>query len=245
MYKFTLFFGSLFALFFSRCAPAIWQLTDSQTNPQLLQNAFGDKPIAPKTVENSDNSVWVDMQRNYIYAGVPNYINILNGAEPSLSLGTIKASETNIGQYIIQVDIPNVSVELSINNASKTASNIQKTTYNVLPLPMPEWRITGLQNGAMLAQDFRRLRNFELVSTAVGQKTVLINCSCLSFNLIRIDNKNQRSQANNNGTTFGTATVALLNQATTGDIFIIQQLKTQCSAQDKTRIMPSLAIEII
>ncbi len=244
MYKFSLFLGLFLSLFIHSCAPAIWQLTDATTNPQALNNAFGKQNT--NTENNAaPSNVWVDMQRHYVYAGIPNRIRILNGGEPSLSVGTIKETD-NIGEYFIEVDMPGIVTELSSNIISKSnETKVEKIMYTVLPLPMPEWRIAGLQNGKMLAKDFRSLRNFELISTAVGEKTAVINCTCLGFKVLKIDSKNQRSETNNPNAEFSPEVINLLNTATTGDIFIIQQLKTQCSPKDRTRIMQSLAIEII
>lgn len=243
MYKIWLFLCLFLSLLANSCAPAIWQLTDSQTNPQSLENNFGKKNTENNNSSNSN--VWVDMQRDYIYAGIPNRIKILNGGEPKLSIGTIGSTE-NIDEYLIEVDIPGITTELSTTIYSKSNEpKVEKTLYTVLPLPMPEWRIAGLQNGQMLAKDFRRLRKFELVSTAVGEKTAVINCAYTSFKLLRMDAKNQRSEVISNNAEFSPEVINLLNTATAGDIFIIQQLKTQCSVKDKIRMMPSLAIEII
>jgi len=243
MYKIWLSLCLVSGIFASGCSPAIWQLTDAQTNPQSLENAFGKKNTENNNSSNSN--VWVDMQRDYIYAGIPNRIKILNGSEPKLSIGTIGSTE-NIDEYLIEVDIPGITTELSTTTYNRiNEAKVEKVIYTVLPLPMPEWRILGLQNGQMLAKDFRRLRNFELVSTAVGEKTAVVNCSCLGFKLIRIDAKNQRAETLNPKAEFSPEVINLINTATAGDIFIIQQLKTQCSTKDKVRMMPNLAIEII
>jgi GldM C-terminal domain len=241
---------SLFLLLFlNACAPAIWQLNDGHVNNQKLQNAFGIA-TKPLSVDNSTAAnIWVENKRNYIYAGVPNWLKITDASDVQVSVGTIKKDSIRLDCYILQVDIPNVSAEVSFESATNQikaeAQPKEKITYSVLPLPMPEWRIVSLQQGKMLAKDFRKLNNWELIATAVGEKTVLITCSCESFNILKIDSENKRTSAISTKGDFNNEVKKLLETAAIGDIFLIKELKTRCTDKDKVRMMQTLAIEII
>lgn len=231
------------------CLAPVWQTLSPVSNPALLQQNFG-KPSAPNSVQTltDESPVWYLDQRKYVFAGIPQRIQLpvlAKDAEVLANNATIVPDPARFGYYTLTADQPNSTVTITIRNSLKATSDEQTILVRVLAIPMPEFRIAAAKNNKILAKDMRQLSGIELATVAYGANDALaIYCSCKSFQLTRLGADNSRETAVSTDGSINPLISALLQKAVPKDIYIFQQMYIQCSPKDRNRLMPNNAFEI-
>jgi hypothetical protein len=189
------------------------------------------------------------IQMNYLYAGIPNEITIhVEGGNTAHLIvgatnGTLSPSDVTKGRYNFFSKKSGLAVEIY---AKDTSNNITLAEmYEVVPMPAPNafaWAygkpLPGndalnmdamtfrAQNALVLRHDFR----------------VPVLCAPNTFKITRINIKGQRESHTNKQKTgeFDAKTIALVQAAQPGDIFVFENIESPCTSENIKNIVYTL-----
>lgn len=226
------------------CTPKVAQ--NLETKPSL-----DGSDLIEATIKLTHPPVSIDggVRMKYLYAGMPNDIkvNVQGGSSAHLLVGstngTISPADVSKGTYSFFYKYPGMVVEIF---AKDTINNITVAqSYEVVAMPAPNafvWTyrkpLPRRNNMEMDAITFRA-QNAVILS---HNYRVPVRCATTSFKMTHINSKGQRTSHLNEDTVgkFDEKTMAMVQAAQSGDIYVIENIKSPCSPETIKNIVYSI-----
>lgn len=196
--------------------------------------------IIEATIKLSHPPVSIDggIQMNYLYAGMPNEIkvNVQGGSSAHLVVeatnGTLSPADVSKGLYTFFYKYPGMVVEIY---AKDTVNNITVAeAYEVVPLPAPEAYVWTYRK----PMPNKKVQEMDAITFRAQNAVVLdhsysvpARCAPTSFKITHITSggtKNSHVNEDSIGK-FDETALAMVQAAKSGDIYIIEDIKTRCS----------------
>lgn len=196
---------------------------------------------------------WISDSRNVVYAGIrtPLRVKVPKNMVLKTTLGQLEKDKVETDLYYLTVDHGGLIITLYFFNELMEDDNKldPKNTigdFEVFHLPDPKFRlpITLANKSKATVYDFKNLDHFELISTTIGNDNIEFQCPCTGFSLLRINAKGERFTAHSKTGAFTEEITALVKQAQANDIYVFQNVSTNCGPKDIKRTLPYYTIEI-
>lgn len=181
-------------------------------------------------------------QCNQLYAGVDNSITVLVKQENAVSLDQVTAGGCTItgkdGHFIVKPKSPG---ELSLT--IKTAKGDASFKYRVVPVG-PVEALLGAQY-----RDGSQLGNGEFkaqggIAASVNCCGFDARCEVVSYTIMRISKDNKVEKAENTGARYGNSAQNIVQNATSGDLYVFSRILAKCPGDTAPRMLKSVIIDI-
>ncbi len=183
---------------------------------------------------------------NVFYIGVDNPVEISAAGVSSNKLqvsmagaggGTIKRAD---GSYVVNVTKQTRQGEFAKVNVSAPGISVSKD-FRVKRIPDPVPTLSGAKGGAMANGTFRAQR--ALIPTLEGFDFDA-RCGIVGYQLIHSAKREDPVLSVNSGGKFNDKSLALVNKAKPGDIFVFDNIKCKCPGDVANRTLPSVVYKI-
>ncbi len=221
-------------------ALGLWSCTPKVAKTMETKPSADGSEIVEAMIKLPHPPVSIDggIQMNYLYAGMPNdiTINVQGGSSAHLVVeatnGTLRPADVTKGRYSFYYKYPGIVVEIY---AKDTINNVTVAeAYEVVPMPAPSafvWTArTPLPKEDPMDMDAITFRAQNSVILRHNFR-VPVRCAPNSFQITRITSKGQRStHLNEDGLgKFDEQAMAMVQAAQSGDIYVIENIKSPCS----------------
>ncbi len=184
---------------------------------------------------------------NTLYIGAKNIVRIRVAGIPSSKLTvegvycTIKRLKKN-DEFEILPQKPNVQARINISHKRKKLRGfVFETKY--LPEPIPVVGKSKEGKVRYTAKEFKQINRIDMAFSDFEVRAR--NCKMLSCRVTRIGAAGEKDFEINRTNQFNSTVQALVNQATAGDMYIFDYIKSQCSGDlDRRKITPALVFYI-
>jgi len=105
----------------------------------------------------------------------------------------------------------------------------------------PVARLGALTGGNITAEDFKK---HEGLNAVIDEKNQIRECKVTSFNLIRVAKKQDPVEVIHRSAKFNTKSKVLVEKATAGDVYYIDEVNARCPGDLENRKINSLVFKI-
>ena len=180
------------------------------------------------------------IQMKYLYAGMPNDIkvNVEGGSSAHLIVattnGTLTPADESKGRYSFSYKFPGMIVEIYAKDTVNKVTVAQ--TYEVIPLPAPDAYVWTYRKPLATKMPFEldaitfRAQNAVVLTHSYR---VPARCAPISFKITRITSKGERTSHLNEDSMgkFEEKALEMVKAGQTGDIYVIEDIKTRCTTE--------------
>lgn len=228
-----------------------WSCTPKVAEKIETKPSTDASEIVEATIKLSHPPVSIDggIQMNYLYAGMPNDIrvNVQGGSSAHLVVeatnGTLSPADVTKGSYSYFYKHPGIVVEIY---AKDTTNNVTVSeVYEVIPFPAPNayvWTYRKpMPTKGIMDMDAITFRAQNAVVLSHNYR-VPARCAPTSFKITRITSKGTRTSHVNedNVGKFDAEALAMVQAAQSGDIYVIEDIKTPCTPESIKNIVYTL-----
>lgn len=189
------------------------------------------------STDNTAPNVYFSLQKmNVVYAGVANPLEIKvpnRSIKISVAGGGSMIKKIGTNKYRITAAFPGQTAKLKVMD--KEDNNI---LYEVnlrikrIPNPVPILGFRPNYDNKYTVDVFKQLRSVAMILENFDFET---RCSTRSYQMTRVQADGKRESVMNTGASFRGEAKALVAKATEGDIYIFDQIQSQCSSDKATR----------
>ncbi|MFK7796492.1 MAG: hypothetical protein AB8E82_03490 [Aureispira sp.] len=229
--KFMLLLMATMGIF--SCTPKVAEKMEAK--PTVDNTVVAEEPVE---VLHPPVSIDGGIQMNYLYAGMPNEIkvNVQGGSSAHLVVettnGTLAPADVSKGLYTFFYKYSGMVVEIY---AKDTVNNITVAeSYEVVPFPAPDAYVWTYRK----PMPNKKAQEMDAITFRVQNAIVLdhsyrvpARCAPTSFKITHITSGGTKSSHLNEDSIgkFDETALAMVQAAKSGDIYIIEDIKTRCS----------------
>lgn len=184
-------------------------------------------------------AVFIDggVHRKIFYVGLPNAIRVyVEGGnaehlEVSVSGGDLRVIDAKKGKYSYKEKVKGIAVEVIAKDT--TSGILLSEIFEVVDVPAPEayvWTYRKMLKGQ--SSEFT-VENFKAQNAIILQHTepIPIRCNPSSYTVTHIDKNGKRASHENKTPDglFDETTLAIISTVEKGDVFIVENIKTNCT----------------